>query len=161
MPDGNFNDWLELMPKRIQIDSGSFSKCPRAANISHVAALVNRDSMVLGAHAAKFWETDPRARWEVAIDLPTINRQFLVTAISGSHDILVKDGKTLEILQTFKRAMPMARQTIEWVLDRRMFSIPTYFNETDGVKFRVRTVYNDGKEHFCDETSWLSPTISQ
>jgi hypothetical protein len=164
-PDGNFGDWLELVPKRVLMDKGVFGSCPRAANISHYAALVNRDSLIIGAYSDTFWEAEPRAKWEAVLDFSQSNQQFLVTAISGSRQILVKDGKSLRTIQTINRAMPLARQVIEWTLSRESLGVATYFNKTEGIKIRLRTVYNDGdgdgEDHFCDETDWFGPAISQ
>jgi hypothetical protein len=166
MPDGSFGDWLELMPKHViaagDVRGGRGERgCPKAAAISHYAALVNRDKLVVGAHAQDFWASERRAKWEVVVDLPATNQQYLVTAVSGSRAILVKDGKSLAKLQTHRRAMALAEDTIEWVIDRQSLGVKAYFNKSDGIRLRIRTVFSDAnKDHFCDETPWFGPAIS-
>lgn len=163
VPDGIFDDWLELLPKRLTVDRGHSGLCPKAADITFAGALATRDELILGAVAAEFWNGEAGARWEALIDFPAQNRQLLVTARGDAHEFVVQNPVTKAVLYTFRRAMPMGHQTIEWSLARQALGIDSYFDQGAEIKIRLRTVFTDpdGKDLFCDETDWFSPNINQ
>lgn len=162
MPDGSFDDWLELLPKRVHVDRGRSGRCPKAADIDFFGALATRDDLIIGAVAAEFWENEPAAKWEAVLDFTAQNRQLLVTAAGGALELDVKDGQGKTTLRTLRRGIPMARKSIEWVMSRHAFGLESYFNAQDAVRIRLRTVFKDGEQDLlCDETDWFSPNVSQ
>jgi hypothetical protein len=161
IPDGNFSDWQVLLPQRMFIDKGVNGTCPKAADVNYYAAVANRDYLIISAVATDFWENEPTARWEAVIDLPKQERQVLVTGASDSQDLIVKRVDADIVFKVFRKAFPVAGKTIEWSVHRAAFGLDSYFNEDQGVRVRLRTVFKDGdKERFCDETDWFSPIIS-
>lgn len=162
MPDSDFGDWQELMPKRLGIDRGKSGVCPKGADITFYAALATRDSLVVGAIAAEYWENEPNARWEVEFDMPKNNEQRLVTGIGGSREYVVQRAvPSTEIVRRYQRAMPVARRTIEWSVERQALGLDNYFDVEGAVRLRLRTIFKlDGQELVCDETDWFTPSIS-
>lgn len=163
MPDGDFGDWQQLLPKRLGVDRGKTGLCPKAADVEFFAALATRDELVVGAVAHEYWENEPAARWEVEIDIPSKNEQLLVSGIGGSREYVVQRAAPPRIvLRRYKRAMPVARRTIEWSLDRRAFGLETYLDVPSVIRLRIRTLFTkDDQELLCDETDWFVPSISK
>jgi hypothetical protein len=161
MPDGNFNDWLELMPKRVHVDKGEATTCPKAANITHYSAIASRDFIALGAHVKDFWEDEKNARWEVLFDFPEAKKSILLTAVSDSHQYTLKDAITNKVIKRYRRGPVVGRNSVEWAIDRNVLGIESFFNKESSVRLRFRTVFNkEGKDIYCDETAWIAPFIS-
>ncbi len=162
MPDGDFDDWLTLFPKKVMVDLGRSGACPVAADITHYAAVTNQEELVIGAVARDFWESEPNAVWEAIIDLPIEKRQLMLTVASDAYSTTVRDPNTGAVLAVFERAFPQGRRTVEWVLRRDTFGIERPLDEVDGVKIRLRTLLRSGDQDlYCDETAWFSPYVSQ
>jgi len=156
VPDGNFGDWQQLLPKRLVIDRGRSGKCPKAADIEFYSAIADHDKVIVGATATEFWENEPAARWEAVLDFPKLNQQFLVTAAGDAYEFQVRNPDTLAVIKTYPRAQPMAQRTIEWAIDRNDLGLSAYLDEPDQMRIRLRTVFVDnGKDTFCDETDWF------
>ena len=162
MPDGSFADWLNLLPKRVAIDEGVTGPCPVAADITHYSALANEEALIVAAHSKDIGDQDGHAaRWELAVDIPTEDRQLLLSAGGRSREVIVQDAKDDLVLKKVYRAMPMGKQTVEWVLRRSELGINSRFDEKDVMRLRFRTVYRDGDQDiFCDETPWFQPFVS-
>jgi hypothetical protein len=162
VPDGDFSDWQELLPKRLIInDTPKTSACPKAAAIRYYAAITTHDDMIVGAEAEDFWESEPAARWELDLDFTKEYKQFLVVAPGEQRQYQVLAGDTKALLRVVQRAIPLARKTFEIAVNRQDLLIPSYLDAPDEVKIRLRTVYTaGGKDLFCDETDWFSPYIA-
>jgi hypothetical protein len=162
VPDGSFGDWLELLPKKVVIDRGHSGSCPQAADVSHYAAVAGHEDLLIGAFATDFLEEEPAAKWEAVIDLPSQQRQLLVTTTSGSRVFVVKDAASGDELLVRERAVAMGRGTVELPLTRSDLGIEPWTFERGVLKIRLRTVYTeDGDERFCDETGWFAPEFNE
>jgi len=161
IPDGDFSDWLELMPKRITVDKGQTSVCPKAADISHYSAIASRDHLIIGAFVSDFWDLDKNARWEALFDFPEVSKSILLTATSNSNSYLLRDAQTMELLKIYTKAPLQGKTSVEWAIDRNAIGIESYLNKESAVRVRLRTIYTkDGKDIYCDETKWFTPYIS-
>lgn len=162
MPDGNFDDWLTLFPQKVHVDQGHSNICPVAADINFYAALATKDELLIGAVAREFWDDEPRASWEVIIDLPNAKRQFLISVPSDSYRTIVKNPETGKVLLQIERAFPQGRKTVEWVFRRQELKLDAGFDEPDSIRIRIRTLFHDtaDKDNYCDETAWFAPYVN-
>lgn len=162
VPDGNFADWLELMPKKLIIDRGHSGSCPQAADISHYAAVVGNENLLVGAYSSDFLEDEPAAYWEIVVDLPIQQRQLLVGLTAGSRQFTVRDSKSGAYLLVRERAPSLGRGTVEIPLARLDLGLQPWTIEREGLRLRVRTIFRDhDAEIFCDETGWFTPEFNQ
>jgi hypothetical protein len=161
VPDGDFSDWQELLPKRLAIVSAASGQCPHAAAIDFYGALTTPTDLMLGAVASDFWPEEPMARWEITLDLPKENQQFLLTSTAGSREVLIFKSAQDVPFKKIVRAAPVARRSFELAIDRRMLGIGTDLSAPGAVKLRLRTVFfADKKAILCSQSDWFVPFVS-
>ena len=161
VPDGDFSDWQELLPKRLAIVNTASGQCPRAAAIDFYAALTTPADLLIGAVASDFWPDEPMARWEITLDLPKENQQFLLTSTAGSHEVLIFKAAQDVPFKRIVRAAPVARRSFELAIDRGMLGIKTDLSAPGAVKLRLRTVFiADKKPILCSQSDWFVPFVS-
>ena len=162
IPDGEFSDWLELLPKKLIIDRGHVGSCPGTADISHFAAIAGHEELLIGGYASNFSMDDPEALWEVVIDLPNQKAQLLVSMSESSRRFVVKNALSGALMLTRERAPAMSRGTIEIPLNRLDLGLQPWTTDRGSLRMRLRTIYRSaGEEQFCDETGWFSPEFNQ
>jgi hypothetical protein len=165
--DGSIMDWLQLIPKKIFEDKNLTGACPNAAEITHYTALANRDQLVVAGFSnhdleAEFATNDePAFRWEIALDFPQQNKQFLVQT-KGPRGIKIKEWPSQRVLKERTLAYKLGGKSLEVFLDRKDFKVEVPdFNLKDAIKVHVRLffIHENGRE-LCDESDWISPYIS-
>lgn len=161
VPDGSFADWLELLPQQVIVDRGHTGACPKAADISHYAAVAGDENLLVGAFAQHYLSDEPTANWELVIDLPEQERQLNIKTM-GIRGYQVKDSRTEEILLVRRQAIPMNRGTLEIPLNRVDLGLKPWSFERKSLRIRLRTMYRYGdKDIYCDETKWFHPEFNQ
>jgi len=158
--DGDFSDWQELLPKRLAVVNTSSGQCPKAAAIEFYAALATPTDLLFGAVASDFWVDEPAARWEIAVDLPKQNRQVLLTSTAGSREVQIFNPNQDAPFRRISRAAPVARRSLELVINRRMLQTEADLSEPGAVRIRMRTAFtSDKKNYLCSQSDWFSPLV--
>jgi len=162
--DGSFSDWTRLLPQRINLHRGQSGSCPEPAAISHFAALASTSGMLIGAYSDHFPETG-NVHWEALIDLPEIKRQLLLTTNEDGSGVVVSDAVTRNIHKIYKYPRHQGASSIEWAFrfeDMKLDPAQIQITRKNAVAIRLRTVHRaEGKEIYCDETSWFETNVVQ
>jgi hypothetical protein len=149
--DNSFDDWLQLIPQRINIDRRQSGSCSSASNVTHFAAVASEQGLFVGAVARSFSEQS--GRWELAVDLAGKGRQWLVSTLGD--ELIIQDGDT--VIRSLTRGLPWRASVIEWLLPWEVFG--TEFNQLMGdpqpekIQLLLRTSMPG--EGYCDETGWF------
>lgn len=158
VPDGDFSDWMELIPQRVYKDRGAKGECKKGGDITKYSALIRDDGIMVGAVSSDF-TIDVNTRWEVLIDLPAHKKGVSLQTKTNSriNSIYNIDGK---LVQRNYRALPYGVGSIEWFVPKDVLNASglNLFEEDIFVKIRTVNQVNN-QSLFCDETQSFSPVL--
>jgi hypothetical protein len=158
--DGNFDDWLQLVPQRIHTDLGATGDCPKSGDIVQYSAIAGKNGILIGANTRDFWRAESTG-WVVTIEAADGVNSLRLNSKTGSRVYSTAGSFGLSRTKYFFRAIPSGVNSAEWLVKKSEIPPDTEVGHPGPVRINIATVYFDGTDKFCDETGWFSPLSTE
>lgn len=161
--DGDFGDFLKLMPKLINFDKNFNASCPKTLDITHFAALVYKSTLIVGAATSGIGAPEPAGRWEISIVDQRSHRQFTLKHNTSARQFTLTEANTTSDKNlTVNAPYSVSGSGAEWQIDLSWLGLPPVENNTTAsLSLQMRTVMQNGAVlQACDETDAFAPIFA-